>query len=131
LARGGITAVLPAQTALENALVAVECFGDDQHIGRHRRQEVICTHEVVRLAAGQEEADRVAQRVGQCIGSWCSARRASVRSPGPPGLFLGADAMLMGAHNGTVYRRLLVVGIGYEMLKYPLPHTAFGLTAEA
>ena len=67
MARGGITAVLPAQTALENALVAVECFGDDQHIGRHRRQEVICTHEVVRLAAGQEEADRVAQRVGQCM----------------------------------------------------------------
>ena len=36
----------------------------------------------------------------------------------------------MGAHNGAVDHRIFVVGVGGEMLKYPLPHTAFGPTAE-
>jgi hypothetical protein len=130
LARGGITAVLPAQTALEDALVAVECFGDDQLIGRHRRQEVICTHVVVRLAAGQEEADRVAQRVGQCMDLVLSPPRErpiawSSRT------FFGRRRYVDGRAQWYVDHRILVVGIGCEMLKYLLPHTAFGLTAEA
>jgi hypothetical protein len=38
--------------------------------------------------------------------------------------------MLVGAHKGAVDHRIFVVGVGYKMLKYPLPHTAFGPTAE-
>ena len=38
--------------------------------------------------------------------------------------------MLMSAHNGAVDHRIFVVGVGREMLKQPLPDTAFGPTAE-
>ena len=44
--------------------------------------------------------------------------------------FLGAGAMLMGAHNGAVDHRVFVVGVCGEMLEQPLPDTAFGPTAE-
>ena len=43
---------------------------------------------------------------------------------------MGAGAVLMGAHNGAVDHRIFVVGICGEMLKYPLPHPAFGPTTE-
>ena len=36
----------------------------------------------------------------------------------------------MGAHNGAVDHRILVVGVCGEILKHPLPYTAFGPTAE-
>ena len=36
----------------------------------------------------------------------------------------------MGAHDGAVDHRVFVVGVCGEMLKHPLPHTAFGPTAE-
>jgi hypothetical protein len=37
---------------------------------------VVCSHEVVRFAAGQEEAERVAERVDQCmdLGTQSAAR---------------------------------------------------------
>jgi hypothetical protein len=38
--------------------------------------------------------------------------------------------MLVGAHNGAVDHRIFVVGVCGEMPKHPLPHTAFGPTAE-
>jgi hypothetical protein len=38
--------------------------------------------------------------------------------------------MLMGAHNCTVDHRIFVVGVCCEMLKHPLPDTAFGPTTE-
>jgi hypothetical protein len=39
--------------------------------------------------------------------------------------------MLMGANDGAVEHRVFIVGIGGQMLKYPLPDTGFGPTAEA
>ena len=36
----------------------------------------------------------------------------------------------MGAHDGAVDHRVFVVGVRGEMLKYSLPHTAFGPTTE-
>ena len=36
----------------------------------------------------------------------------------------------MGAHNGAVDHRIFVVGVCGEILKHPLPYTAFGPTAE-
>ena len=38
--------------------------------------------------------------------------------------------MLLSPHDGAVDHRVFVVGVGREMLEYPLPHTAFGPTAE-
>src|ERR1700719_2415430 len=63
-------------------------------------------------------------------GSWCLIRRASVRLLDPRQLFLGAGAMLVGAHDGAVDHRIFVVGVCGEILKHPLPYTAFGPTAE-
>src|ERR1700722_19191069 len=78
--------------------------------------------------SGRSRADCRAHR--PVYGSWCSVRRASARSPGPRRLFLGAGAMLMGAHNGAVDHRIFVVGVCCEILEHPLPDTAFGPTAE-
>jgi hypothetical protein len=52
---------------LEDTCVGVERFVGDQHIRLHRRQEVICSHEVVRFPAGQEKAERIAERIYQCM----------------------------------------------------------------
>jgi len=38
--------------------------------------------------------------------------------------------MLMSAHDGAVDHRVLIVGIGCEMLEYPLPDAGLGPTAE-
>jgi hypothetical protein len=38
--------------------------------------------------------------------------------------------MLVGAHNGAVDHRIFVIGVCGEMPKHPLPHPAFGPTAE-
>ena len=53
LARGGITTVSPAASSSKTRLSAIS-------VSASRVQEVVCSHQVVRLAAGQEEADRVA-----------------------------------------------------------------------
>ena len=52
---------------LKDALIGVERLVGDQRIGRHRGQQVVRAHQVVRLAAGQKEPDRVAQRVDQRV----------------------------------------------------------------
>jgi hypothetical protein len=62
----------------KHALVGVERLVGDQLIGLHRRQQVIGPDQVVCLAAGQEEADRVAQRIDQ--GVYLGAQPAA-RSP--------------------------------------------------
>jgi hypothetical protein len=61
---------------LKNAFVGVECLVGDQHIGRHRGQELVCSHQVVRFTAGQEKAERIAERVDQCmdLGAQSAAR---------------------------------------------------------
>jgi hypothetical protein len=76
--------------------------------------------QVVCLAAGQEEADRVTQRVdqGMYLGAQSAARSPDWSSPA----LGGAGAMLVGAHDGAVDHRVFVVGIRGEMLKYPF-HT--------
>ena len=43
---------------------------------------------------------------------------------------LGAGTVLMGAHDRAVDYRILVVGIGSEVLEHTLPHTRLGPTAE-
>jgi hypothetical protein len=48
---------------LDDPLVGIERFIGNQSIGLHVRQQVICTNQVVSLAAGQVEADRIPERV--------------------------------------------------------------------
>src|SRR5215212_1410884 len=45
--------------------------------------------------------------------------------------FLGAGAVLMGAHDGAVDHGILVVGVACEVLEDALPHTRLGPAAEA
>ena len=52
---------------LKYARVGVERLVADQRIGLHRGQQVVGPDQVVCLAAGQKEADRVAQRVDQGV----------------------------------------------------------------
>ena len=52
---------------LKDARIGVERLVCDQRIGLHRGQQVVGPLQVVRLAAGQEEVDRVAQRVDQGV----------------------------------------------------------------
>ncbi len=47
--------------------VGVEGFVGDQRLGLHRWQQVVGTHEIVRLPAGQEEACGIAERVDQRV----------------------------------------------------------------
>lgn len=49
----------------DHPLVGVECLVGEQHVGLHRRQEVVGADQIVGLAAGEEEADRVAEGVNQ------------------------------------------------------------------
>ena len=64
---------------LRDARVGVERCVGDQRIGRHRGQQVVRPHQVVCLAPGQKEADRVAQRVDQGVdlGAQSAARAAN------------------------------------------------------
>ena len=52
---------------LKHARVGVERLVGDQRVGLNGGQQVISPLKVVCLAAGQEEADRVAQRVDQSV----------------------------------------------------------------
>jgi len=73
-------------------LVSVERLVGDQQVGLHRREKVVGADEVVSLAAAEEEADRIAERIdhGMDLGAQPSARAPDrlVRAP-----FLGAPAL--------------------------------------
>jgi hypothetical protein len=51
----------------DDPFIGVKRLVGDQGIGLHARQEVIGPDKIMRLAAGQEEADRVAQRIDQGV----------------------------------------------------------------
>ncbi len=55
---------------VEHPLVGIETFVGDQHLGLHAGEQVIGAHQVVRLASGQKEPERVAERVGQGMLVW-------------------------------------------------------------
>ena len=52
---------------IDHPVVGVEGFVGDQHVGLHRWDQVIGADEVMRLAAGQMEADRVAEGIDQGV----------------------------------------------------------------
>ena len=51
----------------EDALVGVKSPIGDQRIGLHRGQQVIGSDQVMCLAAGQEETERIAECIDQCM----------------------------------------------------------------
>src|SRR3954447_1379981 len=59
-----------------DALVSVERLVGDQLVGLHRREKVVGADEVMSLAAAEEEADRIAERIdhGMDLGAQPSAR---------------------------------------------------------
>ena len=79
LALGGITTVLPAAVSGSmTRFLGIERLVGDQRVGLHRGQQLIGTDEIVRLAAGQGEADRIAERIDQRVdlGAQSAARAA-------------------------------------------------------
>ena len=51
----------------DDPLVGIECLVGDQHVSLHIRQQVVTAYQIVSLAAGQVEADRVAKDIDQCV----------------------------------------------------------------
>ena len=56
--------------------VGIESLVGDQRVGLHARQEMVGADEIVCLSAGQEEADRIAERIdqGMDLGAQSAAR---------------------------------------------------------
>jgi hypothetical protein len=63
---------------LDDPLVGVERLIGDQRIGLHCGQEVVGADQIVGLAAGQEEAKRIAERIdqGMDLGAQSATRAA-------------------------------------------------------
>ena len=99
IARGVITAVLPAASSSKTRLSAIS-------VSASRVQEVVCSHQVVRFAAGQEECRPGRQRVDQGVDL---GAQSVAGSTDPRRLFSAAGAMLAGAHNAAVDHRVFVV----------------------
>jgi hypothetical protein len=61
---------------LNDALLGIERLVGDQRVGLHLGQKMICTDQIMRFAAGQEEAGRVAERIdgGMDLGAQSAAR---------------------------------------------------------
>jgi len=52
---------------LEHPLVGIERLVGDQRFGGHAWEQCVGAGQVMRLSAGQEEADRIAERVDQGV----------------------------------------------------------------
>ena len=52
---------------LEDAIVGIVGFVGDQDLGGHLRQQRIGAGEIMRLSRGQQEAQRIAERVDQSV----------------------------------------------------------------
>jgi hypothetical protein len=51
----------------DDPCIGIKCFAGDQHVGLHRRQEMVGALQIMGLAAGQEETYRVSQRIDQGV----------------------------------------------------------------
>src|SRR4029077_11307662 len=130
LDRGGITAVLPAAASgartrapRPNALSAISVSASIEGSRWSAPSRSCASPPVRKKSIGLPSASTKAWIL---VLSPPRERPIAWSSPA----FLGAGAMLVGAHNGAVDHRIFVVGVCGEMLKHPLPDTAFGPTAE-
>src|SRR5579862_960144 len=65
---------------LDNALVCIEGFVGQHGVGFHLRQQLVRAFQIVRLPTGEEEGNRVAQRVNQSV--YLGAQSASAAAYG-------------------------------------------------
>src|SRR4051812_44444289 len=86
--------------------------------------------EIMSLTSGQEETERVAECIDECV-DLCSTHRVIARWLDPPQLFLSAGAMLMSAHDGAVDHRIFIVSLCGEVLEHAFPNAGDGPAAEA
>ena len=93
LAFDGITAVFPAAVSgSDYSLVGVEGLIGEQHVGLHVRQKFVGSHQIMGLAAGQMETNRIAEGVNQGVDFGAqSAARPSDRLVRP--VFFWAPAL--------------------------------------
>jgi hypothetical protein len=64
----------------EEAFIGIKRLVGDQHVGLHRGQEMVGSNEIMDLPAGQEEAQRVAERINKRVDLGAqTAARASYR----------------------------------------------------
>jgi hypothetical protein len=65
---------------VDDTLLGIECLVGDERLGLHRRQELVGANEIMRLAAGEGEPNRIAQRIDQGVDLGAqSAARATDR----------------------------------------------------
>src|SRR4051794_10275869 len=116
---------------LDDPLVGIKGLIGDQRLGLYVRQQVIGADEVMRLAAGQMKADRVAEGIDEGVDFGAQAAARAADGLVFARMFSGAGAVLMGAHDGAVDHRILGVSVPGQALKNPLPDTGFSPAAEA
>src|SRR4051794_2108668 len=116
---------------LDDPLVGIKGLIGDQRLGLHVGQQVIGADEIMRLAARQMKADRVAKRIdeGMDLGAQAAARAADRLVFAR--IFSGAGAVLMGTYDGAVDHRIFGVSVPGQALKDPLPDAGSGPAAEA
>jgi hypothetical protein len=109
--------------------ICVVSLVSDQRASLHLRQKLIGTDQVMRLSAGQEEADRVAEGIDRGVDLGVSTPGGRPMTWFAPS-FSDAGNVLVGAHDCVVDHRLFIIGIRGGTLQDPLPHTGFGPVAE-
>ena len=101
---------------LEDAIVGIIGFVGDQDLGGHLRQQRIGAGEIMSLSRGQQEAQRIEERVDQSMDF--GAQSALATADLLIVVFFGcAGAVLVGAHDGAVNHRIFVVGLGGQVFE--------------
>ena len=102
---------------LQHARIGVEGAVGDERLGLHVGQQRVGAGEVVRLAAGQGEAEGIAERVheGVDLGAQPALAAADGLRAAP---FSRARAVPVGAHDGAVEHRVSGVRVGREALEH-------------
>ena len=113
----------------ENTLIGVIGRVADQHLGGHLRQQRVGADQIIGLSWGQQEAQRVAERVDQSVDF--GAQSALAAADRLIVIFFGcAGTVLVGAYDGAVNHRIFIVGLGGQVLEEALPCPFLGPAAE-
>src|SRR6516165_6668265 len=116
------------QERLDYALIGIEGFVGQHSICFHLRQERIGALQIMRLATGQEERERVAQRVDH-EADFCTQPALAAPDLLVFAVFFWAPALCWWARTMVpVDHGVFVVRIGRQHLEYFLPDAALGPT---
>ena len=98
----------------------------NQQIGGHLWQQRVGSDQIMRLSWGEQKRQALAERVDQGM-DFCAQPVATVADGLILIFFWRAGAVLMGTDNGAIDHRIVVIGIGGEVLKHSLPYPALGI----